>query len=472
MIRFNCPSCKKALQVADAHAGALLGCPYCKTHVRAPQAAASPPAPPPPTVRTDAIAPRPMPAPPPVMPTMQSSPPPAPLPPSNGEVPGWKRTLQTVGRKSAATGKWVAREVGRTGAATWGQTVRLVSYGRNGWRCRSLRSREQRAQLALGERVLQAGGGDPQLRQQVLSLDQQIRDAEANKGSTRALKAQRLGLVQQIGAAALSRPAPVPGAEGEFQAATQVRSTLQAQAADLRAKRASLPPPDRAGWVRVGVGYSVLFLMLGLGMVWATGGFRRGPAVDGGPPDIAKLDTSLRLVPEDAAFYTASLRNREQVQAVTGSRAWQRLMAMPLVQQGWSEMQKTLQDPRGPFSGLVRFKNDSANRPLMDLLDDMWGQEIFVYGGPGWGDGIRWYREFIGESFMAGVDSGLNGRANPRDPFNGLLPVLKKLASGSQHIRIPELVVGFRLKNPDASAALKRLEALAEPLPPKLRQRL
>ena len=32
--------------------------------------------------------------------------------------------------------------------------------------------------------------------------------------------------------------------------------------------------------------------------------------------DLAKLDTSLKLIPADAAFYSSMLRNREQFQAI------------------------------------------------------------------------------------------------------------------------------------------------------------
>jgi len=47
MLRFACPSCRQALQVPAAQAGAVVACPNCKTRLRVPAVPASPPAPPP-----------------------------------------------------------------------------------------------------------------------------------------------------------------------------------------------------------------------------------------------------------------------------------------------------------------------------------------------------------------------------------------------------------------------------------------
>ena len=50
--------------------------------------------------------------------------------------------------------------------------------------------------------------------------------------------------------------------------------------------------------------------------------------------DLAKLDTSLKLIPADAAFYSSMLRNREQFEAIKNSNAWAKIMEMPVVQMG------------------------------------------------------------------------------------------------------------------------------------------
>ena len=57
--------------------------------------------------------------------------------------------------------------------------------------------------------------------------------------------------------------------------------------------------------------------------------------------DLAEQAHSLRQVPADAAFYSASLRLREQWHVFTGSKAYGKLMEIPLVQLG--KMQATFQ---------------------------------------------------------------------------------------------------------------------------------
>src|SRR5437016_6139463 len=55
--------------------------------------------------------------------------------------------------------------------------------------------------------------------------------------------------------------------------------------------------------------------------------------------DSAKLDTSLKFIPEDAAFYASMLRNREQLQTILNSRAWATLKELPAVQQALKKLQ-------------------------------------------------------------------------------------------------------------------------------------
>ena len=50
--------------------------------------------------------------------------------------------------------------------------------------------------------------------------------------------------------------------------------------------------------------------------------------------ELDKLDTSLKLIPADAAFYSSMLRNREQIDAFLHSNAWEKLKSMPSVQMG------------------------------------------------------------------------------------------------------------------------------------------
>jgi len=103
----------------------------------------------------------------------------------------------------------------------------------------------------------------------------------------------------------------------------------------------------------------------------------------------------------------------------------------------------------------------------------MWGQEIFLYGGPGWIDGLKSLKSFYGSAMMATIASGGTGG---RSGDQQMITLLRDMSSGPGPIRVPELVVGFRLNNPAAATpALKRLETLfREQLRgvPELQQRL
>ncbi len=93
-----------------------------------------------------------------------------------------------------------------------------------------------------------------------------------------------------------------------------------------------------------------------------------------------KVDSSLHWVPADASFYHAWLRNREQVEAVTQSRAWTKLMALPSVQAVWKQTEDLL-DPDGPYAEYRKLYDQPENRQLVELLLDMFSNEVFVYGG-------------------------------------------------------------------------------------------
>ena len=100
------------------------------------------------------------------------------------------------------------------------------------------------------------------------------------------------------------------------------------------------------------------------------------------PPagELDKLDTSLKLIPEDAAFYSSMLRNREQFEAVRNSNAWAKIQAMPVVQMGLAMYQMQLANPgSGPAKIQAALENPEI-RKIIDLAADMVSDEVFLYG--------------------------------------------------------------------------------------------
>ncbi len=454
MIRFTCPGCKKPLQVADQQAGVLLCCPHCKAQMRAPTAAPAP-----------AAAPAPRPAPVPPQPPTVAYTPPAAMPPRTNPAPAappappepdlaappWKRTLHRAGHKSAEAGRWLLREGRASAVATWNQTVCLARFGKNWWQARALRRKEKQQELALGQRLVESGAGNPPLRQQIAAVDQQITQAEASKQSTKALKAQRTQLLHQLAASTLALPVLPRGAENEVKTVQDTRAAIGKQDEELKAARATLKPRDRATWLRVGVGYAAC----GLAVVVAASIVLPDREEKRNTKQIAKLDTSMNFVPEDAAFYRVWMHNRDQVDAIARSNAWKKLTESPSYQLAWSRFMTT---PGGTWQQYQDFKNDAENKPLLDLADDAWGQEIFLYGGSNCVASGQIYKEMYRRGLVGALSSTTQVVSGTQKP---LVDFLKKLSANPDGLRVPDVVLGFRLKKPDgAAAALKRVEAL------------
>jgi hypothetical protein len=73
-----------------------------------------------------------------------------------------------------------------------------------------------------------AGIDNGQLAAQIAVLDEIIRQAEAARGSARALRADRKKLILQLAAAALEEEAPLPGADAEYQKVREPQAARKA----------------------------------------------------------------------------------------------------------------------------------------------------------------------------------------------------------------------------------------------------
>jgi hypothetical protein len=193
--------------------------------------------------------------------------------------------------------------------------------------------------------------------------------------------------------------------------------------------------------------------------------------------DLDKLDTSLKWIPADAAFYGALLRNREQFDAIAKSRAWAKLKAVPALQALWQMAQAELQKPEGPLAPIAKLAAQGENRQLLELLGDMFGEEVFFYGGSN-------YIEFadLATQAVSGMRYGpallkLTGDAGQLDDNQlRLLSLFRILAENPNLLKIPELVIGFKLRDTErANAQLQRLETVLKGLVeqmPQLKGRL
>ena len=186
--------------------------------------------------------------------------------------------------------------------------------------------------------------------------------------------------------------------------------------------------------------------------------FLAAPARAADPND---AQTSLKLIPADAAFYSTMLRNREQYEAVANSRAWAKLWSLPAVQQAWEAFQ---QNSKTQLTQLHRIFDTDDNKDLLALLGDASSDEIFVYGDDTWVGFLELFQQVNAASRSQPVIAQLKARpaADP-SPNSRPAAVLSVLAANPDLIKVPNLVLGFKVTDAKrAERQLKRLEALAE----------
>ena len=179
--------------------------------------------------------------------------------------------------------------------------------------------------------------------------------------------------------------------------------------------------------------------------------------------DPAGPATSLKLIPADAAFCSIMLRNKEQLNLVANSRAWAKLWALPSVQQAWTAVQTQYNDPNGNMAAFRQLMQAQENQDLLALLGDAFSDEVFCYGDDGWADLYGLYQEGYTAMQYAPLLDQLDPKAGGRSQSDAQLrAVLSVLARHPERIKVPNLVMGFKV--PDEQKAEKqivRLEGLA-----------
>jgi hypothetical protein len=179
--------------------------------------------------------------------------------------------------------------------------------------------------------------------------------------------------------------------------------------------------------------------------------------------DPAKLDTSLKLIPADAAFYSTMLRNRERVEAIAKSKAWAKIVELPVVQMGISLYSMQAETPgTGPANFEEALKNPET-RKIIDLLADMASDEMFAYGGKNFGDFVELFQTVNAAQSIAPLIAQLNGQTAPEEMSKVQTgAVLAALAKNTKLIGVPDLIFGFKIKNAElAKEQLIKLETIA-----------
>ena len=170
--------------------------------------------------------------------------------------------------------------------------------------------------------------------------------------------------------------------------------------------------------------------------------------------DLADQAHSLRKVPADASFYSASLRLREQWHAFKSSKANAKLMEIPLVQ--FAKMQVEFQWQQSENPHLAKFRDyvqSPAGQDGIAVLKEMFSDECFVYGGSDIAESLKLFMEFNSLRRTVRLEALAKGKNPEEVTIDRALEILDKHSST---FKLPTLVFGFRIK--DQARAKRELD--------------
>jgi hypothetical protein len=183
------------------------------------------------------------------------------------------------------------------------------------------------------------------------------------------------------------------------------------------------------------------------------------PAVAG---ELKDLNTSLRQMPADTAFYCSMMRNREQIEAITNSRAWAKLVGMPAVEQAWAMYQIQAANADSVPGQIETALNDPQVQELLDTLADMCSEEMFLYGSKDFVGSMELLQEIAGAMRYGPLMLEATGQSGDLGD-DKVVPMLlmASLAENIDLLKAPEMIVGFKISDADrVKNQLAKLELL------------
>ena len=184
-------------------------------------------------------------------------------------------------------------------------------------------------------------------------------------------------------------------------------------------------------------------------------GLSAAPSRAAGPLD--QIASSIHWVPDDAAFYSSSLRNGEQFEAIRKSRAWATLRALPAVQEGLTRLRSEIESGRA--APLKAFLENPEVRKGLQMLGDMFSHEVFIYADQGLADVLEFSQIVMATGRYGPLFAGLRGMSRDEADTQRARMMLAAAADNAELIRVPNLLVGFKITQRDlAVQQLAKLE--------------
>lgn len=163
---------------------------------------------------------------------------------------------------SRGFGMRIILEVCKICTATFGLVSRFVGYCGALWQRRTLRRQAIAARRELGHRMYHVGQGEPQVRDRIASVGNQILSAEAAKLSSGSLKAEHSRMIEKLAEVALQQPIPPRSAEAEYNKAQTTRTAFREQNEKISKARKALLPMNCNDWARVITGLGTVCLLV------------------------------------------------------------------------------------------------------------------------------------------------------------------------------------------------------------------
>jgi len=195
---------------------------------------------------------------------------------------------------------------------------------------------------------------------------------------------------------------------------------------------------------------------------------RARAADDDKPADVAAAlkGTSATKVPQDAAFYYASLRNKEQLDRLLKSNAYKTLKKTQAFKLAIAALKQQLEEAGLPPALSDRLFDEKGKKEkekekltedeeFAELLAGALAEEVFIYGGKGFNDLLALYTKAQAAS-NADTLGALGEGKFEESTKAGMKSFLKTAQKGREAIKVPELIIGLKTKE------AKKLEGHAE----------
>jgi len=172
--------------------------------------------------------------------------------------------------------------------------------------------------------------------------------------------------------------------------------------------------------------------------------------------------TALDKVPATAETYQSVLRLGETVERIGRSRAWQQLWNDPAVKELRKKFAEEFAAADNDGAAALRaFLAEPANAELPALALDAVSNEVFITTGAGTGDLLSLGQELVGGARYGPAFQKLLGQDGGDPNLARVRIVLKSLSEKPERVRIPDLLIGFKVSDAaKVKAQLKRLDPI------------